>query len=70
MLIPPDDAVYISTVIVFCVASLNVTSRLTLPRIEGCKSRVLSEFGVKSNKEKKKLYKKAPNIKLVKIEFS
>ena len=49
---------YIRTVIVFCVASLNVTSRLTLPRNDGCKSRVLSQFGVKSIKKQKKTLQK------------
>ena len=47
---PPEDAVYINTVIVFCVGPLNVTSRSTFPRIDGCRSRVLSQLGVKSKK--------------------
>ena len=55
---PPDDAVYISTEIAFSVAFLKVTSRLTLPLNEGCKSRVLSQFGVKSTEEGKKVLKR------------
>lgn len=49
-LIPPDDAVYIKTVIVFLVASLKVTSKSTFPLIGGSKSRVLSQFGVRCKK--------------------
>ena len=52
---------YISTVMVVCVASLKVTSRLTLPLSDGCRSRVLSQFGVKSIAKCKKLLKKLQN---------
>ena len=57
-LIPPDHAVYISNVIVLCVASLKVTSRLTFPRNDGCRSRVLSQFGVRAKIDKIKVLKK------------